>query len=114
MYEHLGHYQSEDSHAHQVLIQPSPPSNKKEKRKLLIIESRMIIIFWYAFLKPHLTAYYSNMGVLIRNVIELGTSTLDVTLVLLYVDGSTMAELRLPICHINSIMSFGQYFCDTW
>ena len=56
---------------------------------MLIIEPRMVIIFWtgnpisfkhisfwYLFLKRHQTTYHSDMGVLSRKVTEEGLSTL--------------------------------------
>ena len=56
---------------------------------MLIIEPKMVIIFlrhgptfliwkasWYPFLKPYQTTYHSNIDVQIRQITELGTSTL--------------------------------------
>ena len=58
---------------------------------MLTIEPRMVVIFqacspisfkrmslWYPFLEAHLTTYHSTIGVLIRNVFELGLSSLHI------------------------------------
>ena len=79
----LMHYPSEGFHAHEKVIQVPPIMLKS-------IEPRMVIITWACgpisikhrcfrdpFLEPDITTRHSNIGVQLRQVTELGTSTSD-------------------------------------